>query len=402
MNKLLHMGLAALSLAAISSSARAQIVEFPIEGRTVSIHGFLTQGFMKSDGNNFITAQTGNGTGLMADGALNIGMNVTDKLHIGAQVYDRYIGRLGKGKADIDWAYADYRVKDWLGFRGGKIKTAMGLYNDTQDMDFLHTWALLPQSIYPTDLRSVNIAQIGGSAYGGISMNRMGTVSYQMYGGVRTYDWRSGDIYGLADQNLPATKLPNGTKIGEDIRWRTPIQGLLIGMSHESLDQHLVGQLLPQRIPAQADQQYDNIWDGYGQYGWKNLRFAGEYQTESRANAILIGGRPTPNRAADLRSMFGSVTYRFNKWFQAGTYHSRFNFTANAIPGVIAGAESHVYDQAVTGRFDFQKHWYLKVEGHFMDGVGSPISARGFYVSDNPQGLKNKTNLLVVRLGFSM
>ena len=147
MKRLLHLGLIALSLSAGTACLHAQLAEFTVDDRTVTMHGFFTQGFMLSNDNNFITADTSQGTFKMTDGALNIGTNLTDKLHVGGQVYDRYIGRLGKGEVQLDWAYADYRMKDWLGFRGGKIKTALGLYNDTQDMDFLHTWALLPQSI---------------------------------------------------------------------------------------------------------------------------------------------------------------------------------------------------------------------------------------------------------------
>jgi hypothetical protein len=36
-----------------------------------------------------------------------------------------------------------------------------------------------------------------------------------------------------------------------------------------------------------------------------------------------------------------------------------------------------------------------------MDGVASPMSAHGFYLADNPQGLVGKTNLLVVKVGFN-
>ena len=80
-------------------------------------------------------------------------MQVSDKFRIGAQVYDRKLGELGDWHPSLDWAVADYKVNNWLGFRGGKVKTTLGLYNDTQDLDFLHTFALLPQSVYPTDVR---------------------------------------------------------------------------------------------------------------------------------------------------------------------------------------------------------------------------------------------------------
>ena len=53
------------------------------------------------------------------------------------------IGSLDDFKPQLDWAYGDYKFASWFGARAGKVKTAMGLYNDTQDMEFLHTWALL-------------------------------------------------------------------------------------------------------------------------------------------------------------------------------------------------------------------------------------------------------------------
>lgn len=74
---------------------------------------------------------------------------LTNKLRMGAQIYDRKIGQLGGGRV-----------------RAGKVKTALGLFNDTQDAEFLHIWALLPQSLYPTDLRSSLIAHTGVDIHG--------------------------------------------------------------------------------------------------------------------------------------------------------------------------------------------------------------------------------------------
>jgi len=55
----------------------------------------------------------------------------------------------------------------------------------------------------------------------------------------------------------------------------------------------------------------------------------------------------------------------------------------------------------VTARVDLAKFWDLKIEGHFMDGYGNPQSLRGFYLQDNPDGLKPKTNMLVIRTGWN-
>ncbi|MCP4901786.1 MAG: hypothetical protein GY906_32890 [bacterium] len=77
---------------------------------------------------------------LLTNGGFNISPDLADDFRVGIQLYARRIGELGQGKIDIDWAFADYRIKPYVGIRAGKVKTPLGLYNDSQDMDFLHTW----------------------------------------------------------------------------------------------------------------------------------------------------------------------------------------------------------------------------------------------------------------------
>jgi hypothetical protein len=370
---------------------------FTVGGRVVQMHGFFTQGFLKSDGNNFLTTQSSSGSASMTDGGFNLSTNITDRLRVGAQAYSRNIGRLGNGHVQLDWAFADYRVKDWLGFRAGKVKSALGLYNDTQDVDALHTWALLPQGVYPLDLRSQYIAHLGADLYGEAAVPRLGSVGYVVYGGPRPEDPSSGFYYGLADLAYARLKM-SGMNVGYDVRWKPPIKGLLLGHSYLQTDQDLSANLGPVGLTAQLDFRQKV---GYGEYSFKRLKFAAEYRAEDRLTSITAMGRPQPNRIANVVSYFASATYRFSKWFQVGTYHSRFEYNATAVPGVVPASNSYIHDQTATARFDFKQHWTVKVEGHFMDGVASPVSAHGFYLADNRQGLVPKTNLLVVRMGFN-
>ena len=116
------------------------------------------------------------GSGAFTDFGFNVSTSVTDKLRVGAQLYDRNLGQLGQYHPSLDWAVADYRFKSWLGVRGGKVKTTLGLYTDTQDLDFLRAFALLPQSVYPADLRDATMAHLGGDIYGNVSLkHRLGT-----------------------------------------------------------------------------------------------------------------------------------------------------------------------------------------------------------------------------------
>jgi hypothetical protein len=124
-------------------------VDFRIADRSVQIHSFASQGLAYSNDNNYLTMNTTSGSFSFSDAGGNISISLTDKFRVGAQVYLRNVGKLGNWQPGLDWAAADYRLKDWFGIRAGKVKTALGLYNDTQDMEFLHTWALMPTSVYP-------------------------------------------------------------------------------------------------------------------------------------------------------------------------------------------------------------------------------------------------------------
>ena len=173
----------AVSLPAMPGLLHAQF-DFKVAGEDVQIHSFGSQGFAASDGNNYLTMPTGKGSFAMTDGGANISTQLTDKLRISAQIYDRNIGKLGQWHPQLDFAFADYRFKDWFGIRGGVVKTVFGLENDTQDMEFLHTSILLPQSVYPTDLRDTEIRHRGGDVYGVIPIKRLGSLAYNAYAGL--------------------------------------------------------------------------------------------------------------------------------------------------------------------------------------------------------------------------
>ncbi|MBV9085065.1 MAG: hypothetical protein JOZ62_20495, partial [Acidobacteriaceae bacterium] len=191
--------------AAATGALRAQSTEFNLEGQPVQVHGFLSQGFAYSRGNNYLTMNSNSGSLAFTDFGANVSTQVTDKLRVGAQIYDRNIGQLTQWRPELDWANIDYRFRDWLGIRAGKIKTVMGLHNDTQDMEFLHPWAILPQSIYPLDLRVSTIAHTGADIYGDIGLKRFGGVSYTVYAGKAPFDRYGGYVYGQECNGINVT-----------------------------------------------------------------------------------------------------------------------------------------------------------------------------------------------------
>lgn len=191
--RILRMAMPGLLWLCFSCGHMARAQEFRIFDRTVQVHGFFSQGYVHTDENNWLTMNTSDGSAAMTDFGLNLSTAVTDKLRIGAQGYDRNLGQLGQYHPSLDWALVDYRFKNWFGVRGGKVKTTIGLYNDTQDLDFLRPFALLPQGMYPADLRDATIAHVGGDVYGNIPLKyQLGELNYTGYAGHRSDSLYSG------------------------------------------------------------------------------------------------------------------------------------------------------------------------------------------------------------------
>ena len=73
---------------------------------TVDIHGFISQGYLKSDQNNFL-AETEEGSFQFNEMGLNFNQDVTHDLRIGIQFFSRDLGKNGndypkKGSQGID------------------------------------------------------------------------------------------------------------------------------------------------------------------------------------------------------------------------------------------------------------------------------------------------------------
>jgi hypothetical protein len=396
-----------------ASQAVLHAQEFKVLGRMVQVHGFVSQGFIYTNDNNWLTMNTSQGSAAFTDFGLNVSSHLTDKLLVGAQVYDRNLGQLGQYHPSLDWAVADYRFKSWFGVRGGKVKTTLGLYNDTQDLDFLHTFALLPQSIYPTDLRDATIAHVGGDIYGNISFkHRLGDFSYTAYVGHRSDSIYSGYPYYLSSFGGHIESF-GGLQYGADLRWNTPLKGLLIGASRMNEDITGKGSAIDPfnpgagLVPYSESSKADWTNQFYGEYTAGRFRIDSEYRRYWRNQELFSG---TSESFADVRGWYVSGAYRICKRLQIGSYYSHYTIS-NVVTGALSAfyppatdtslPTNHDYDKVVTGRVDLNRFWNLKIEGHFMNGYGSGPYPNGFYTQVNPQGFKPQTNALVVRTSFS-
>lgn len=154
-----------LSLAISLLLLPAGAVHAQSSSESLQIHGFATQGFLFSSHNNFVERHASVGDPGWTDAVISFTDTPLPKLRVGVQVH---YSRLGDVSGDtpliVDWALGDYQVNNYFGVRAGKVKTPIGLFNDSQDIDAVLLWSLLPQSMYPIDNRSFFLSHLGGES----------------------------------------------------------------------------------------------------------------------------------------------------------------------------------------------------------------------------------------------
>jgi hypothetical protein len=357
------------------------------EDRTPQFHGFVTQGFAYSDGNNYLGMDTNSGSAGWTEGAVNINDQLTHKLRVGAQFHSTKLGQFGSWVPGVDWALADYKVNQWLGIRAGKVKIRWGLFNDTQDADPGYLWSLLPEPMYAVDWRTTNLSQLGAELYGRVRLGTgRGELEYSLYYGHYTYASNDGYMEGFKQSGIDFSKRPGGITPGFDLRWKTPVKGLVLGGS--LMLYNAKGSLVDGTFREPL-----TFWPTYyAQYSRRKFFVSGQYMRLVQYTDVAMGGEVPSSSLADTRAWFAMGGYHLTDKLQAGIYYTHYVVAASDQSDPV----NHFRDTVVSGRYDFNSFFYSKLEGHFIDGTGL-----GFYGFDNPGGLKPQTRLVVAKVGFS-
>ncbi|MEP7052522.1 MAG: hypothetical protein ABJB12_19300 [Pseudomonadota bacterium] len=352
----------------------------------VEVHGFVSQGFIKTTANNYL-AESKRGSFEFSEVALNFSKDLTDRMRVGMQLFSHDLGPLGNYRTRFDWFYLDYRFWDWLGVRAGRTKLPFGLYNESSDIDAARVPILLPQSVYPVANRDFLLAQTGAELYGNVPLGAAGVLEYRVYGGTVFFD--------TADAATRLTNVSVPYLIGGRLMWQTPLDGLQLGGSAQKLrldaqvpaDQvaqlQMSGALppgitgvLPLRIPAL-------LGVGSAEYNAKDLLVAAEY---SRWRSSVESPVPAfATEASTSERFYLMSSYHVRPWFSPGLYYSvlfgdvgdrsghRPSSLRPGAPPLGRGAYQH--DLAVSLRFDVNPNWIVKVEGHRMHGTAGLSSS---------------------------
>ncbi len=150
----------------------------------MDIHGFASQGYLRTDEYNYVSTKTKGGTFDFGEIGVNFTSQVSNSIRVGAQLLSRRMGDDGESKVGIAWAHRDYQQNRYFGIRSGKIRMPVGPYNQTRDIDAVRNTVFLPQSTYLEMDYTFLSAIYGLSIYGAIQLpSNSGELEYEIFGG---------------------------------------------------------------------------------------------------------------------------------------------------------------------------------------------------------------------------
>lgn len=404
-----------LFIVANLGAATIQAAELDVGTFTIDIHGFVSQGYLKSDHNNFL-ADTEEGTFEFREYGLNVSLDPLDQLHGGAQLFGRDFGDYGNDEIILDWAVADFRFQDWLGIRAGRMKGVFGLYNETRDIDLVRTTIFLPQSLYNDAWRDSFLAVDGVGLYGTLAAESLGSLSYQAQWGKIKIEPDSGvSKYLIEFVPIDITAVETSEVYAIGIEWvpAPPLDGLRLRFTWDAwdMDHKAVTNLHPswqfQEIPPGVPVNYHSdlsVRTLSVEYRWDDLVLAAEtilpdnfdYRFDSPLLGVLDSG------TSDIVGYYASAAYSFTEWLELGVLYSEYYNDADDKDGKRHSAltgyppyNAWLKDAAVTVRFDVLENWIIKVEGHKMNGTDIMLMA------DNPDGTKEDWMLFGAKITYN-
>jgi hypothetical protein len=354
----------------------------------IQIHGGLSQGFLFSSSNNWLTTDSSNGSFRWNELMINFSDPLTEHLRAGIQLHSYMLGQIGQQKVTVDWALGDYKFNDRFGVRAGKVKTPLGLFNDIQDVDVLFPWALLPQSVYPADMRSFHLAHTGFVAYGDIPLpHKAGSIDWQGFAGERSQDSDEGFTLGLEESGI-AVGDASGPTEGADVRWKTPLSGFLLGASYQKTTLNAPS-ALTDGVATPAVFRY-TTYDYYTEFERGKLKLDVEWNIEPSYERI--GVPQFTYQPSRIYYFMGA--WHFTDKLTAGTYYS-YDWSPDGNRDH-HDPDNYAKDTALNTRYDFNGHFYTKLEGHYVSG-----DADSFYTVFNPNGVAKVSKLFLAKVGFS-
>jgi hypothetical protein len=339
-------------------------------GAGMELHGYVSQGFMASTDNDYLT-KSSRGSFDFFEAAVNVSKEFSDQLHAGLQIYAQELGGIGNYQPMLDWAFVDYRPRKWFGIRAGRVRTPLGLYTESMDLDVARIAVLLPQSLYDATFRDFITTFNGASLYGRLELGRGGALAYDAYaGGVFVPQHVGGDF-------------DVKHVVGARTFWETPIRGLRLGGSYFFTDFD-VGTTLGDPMMTPITEHFDNFTMAVASVEFQRHDFTaaveyGRWFADVSVTPAVFKTTYNQERA------YAMLTWRASERLATSAYYSLFTPNVDNRDGTGMAHPSDAYqrDASLTLRIDVLPWWLVKLEGHYINGTAKAQAASGSSLADN-------------------
>jgi hypothetical protein len=356
-----------IALAAIFFGASAHAIDY-------QVHGYVAQGFVYSQDNNFFGDST-DGSFDYYEAGISATVEVTPKLLLAAQAAVRDAGISDDGSGRLDYALADYRLVSeattQAGLRAGKVKNALGFYNETRDVVFTRPSILLP-SVYSDNQnqRSLIFTAPGAQAYGSTfvgphELSFSGTVNAER-------DVRESD-----ERLLLQLGAPFDLRIGDS--WNMQVMDSIDGGKWQFAYSRFVGQF---RMSTDINLigRFDVDLDVFSaRYNAERFTLTAEYVIIGNDNLLLLRGTPILRQSVEADGGYLQAEYRLHRQWTLMTrmdsfYRNRHDRSGREFAAANPAADrrsqvSHDFMIGVQWRPD--EHWGVWAEHHWINGTAS-------------------------------
>ncbi|MGH8609185.1 MAG: porin [Gammaproteobacteria bacterium] len=339
------------------------------------IHGFLSQAYILTTNNNFFGSSERGGSLDFTEIGVNASWTPLPRLQFAAQPLFRHAGAGHESDFELDFALMDYAVLSTadrrLGFRLGRIKNPLGLYNDTRDVAFTRPSILLPESIYLDNLREPFVSGDGAHVYGELR-SRWGDFFLE-FGGISP---RADDLdteLAIFLQDFPGRFKNELTYLGrltyqlDGGRYKLAVSGAQLNLSYEPRF------LPPQDLQAGSDQFELLILSA--QYNGERWSFTGEYALRHTEDQGF--GPDFPDTAFTGESYYLQAMYRASPKWEAFLRYDVFYANRDDRNGAkfealtgIPGHNLFAKDWTIGARYYVTPALMVAAEYHHVYGAG--------------------------------
>ncbi|WP_157994290.1 porin family protein [Peristeroidobacter agariperforans] len=359
----------AAAFAAICFSSSASALDY-------QVHGYAAQGFVLSRHNDFFGDST-DGSFDYYEAGINAAVQVQPNLSFAAQAAIRDAGISDDGSLRLDYAVADYRLVSeasiQAGLRAGKVKNALGFYNETRDVVFTRPSILLP-SVYSDNQnqRSLIFTAPGAQIYGGtvIGLHELsftGTLNAER-------DVRKSD-----ERLLVSLTVPFDLRIGDS--WNVQVMDSIDGGKWQLAYSHFSGEFRMSTAPEiDLTGRFDvdlNVFSA--RYNAERFTVTAEYVLVDNDNRLTFRGAPFLHQRVTADSGYLQAEYRLRPdWTlmarMDGFYSDRHDRSGRDFAAANPGADRRMrfsHDFTIGVNWRPGEHWGFWAEHHWINGTAT-------------------------------